>query len=44
MIFSYWDKMWEIKGVVSCKCVFFDLLELKELKSSEVVVERFCSL
>lgn len=41
VVFGYWDKMREIKGVACCKPAFSDFLELKELKNVEVVVERF---
>lgn len=44
MVFSYWDKIREINGVVCCKPAFPDLFKLKELKNSQVVVERFSSL
>lgn len=36
--------MREIKGVACCTPAFSDLLELKQLKNVEVVVERFWSL
>lgn len=36
LVSGYWDGSWEIKGLFSCKPALVDLLELKELKNSQV--------